>query len=549
MDKFWYQGNEVLDLLHWTPEELFYAWRYGLPAYENRTRKVFPDQYLIFRRYIISNKFYYKFDINKDDSINNVEVEYFIRVDGKEERNSFSKKIEELDKEFEAFIFKDKYFSIHISKNGIVEFYRNNNINRKDLNDFYHMCTKAIYDYDAPIIDPVYLLGEEESVNINNFFEYEIEKYFLIRDRNKYINDKVSLGQFNYLMESNEELCIILKCYVRSCTTNDLKERRIYIQIIPNREMVENYIKNPYTYYNFDGFVTYIFIDGKTDWFIAPSVESINDAIALLNFDRLEKLKENNIIDVYCKAEDLEKNEHVYYKLEKRDDNVEIFYSDYVNSLYFKSNEIVKYLNFSNINVYISPYIFGTRYCNRKYDIINNSLFIKNIKSKIEYSIEKNKKYNSTSDINQDIEYKISIPTYNAPDQYLIQELFKNIKIKDENQEILLSLYKFLDDFKTMYKDNKKILEYIDIVKYKTIGMSNDDIQNSNKISSIHNKKQSALRTYISRAKKYVIREISKQYGIDFPYIEYNQGIDKDKTIERMIYQINVFLQKVEDNG
>ena len=23
MEKFWYQGNEVLDLLRWTPEELF----------------------------------------------------------------------------------------------------------------------------------------------------------------------------------------------------------------------------------------------------------------------------------------------------------------------------------------------------------------------------------------------------------------------------------------------------------------------------------------------------------------------------------------------
>ena len=39
MEKFWYQGNEVLDLLRWTPEELFYAWRYGLHAYENKVAK------------------------------------------------------------------------------------------------------------------------------------------------------------------------------------------------------------------------------------------------------------------------------------------------------------------------------------------------------------------------------------------------------------------------------------------------------------------------------------------------------------------------------
>lgn len=545
MEKFWYQGNEVLDLLRWTPEELFYAWRYGLHAYENKVERIYPDRYIVFHRYKTSTELYYKFDIKKGYFINNVDIEFYINIDG-EKKNFYKNIINELDEDRGSFFLNNEYFSICIEKSGVIRFYRNNNINMCDLNDFYRSCTKNAFDYNQLIVDPIDLSKKEELININQFFEYEIEKHFLFKERNKYVNDKVLPGQFRCLLASNEELCVIVKCYIHSSITNNLEERRVYLQIRPDKDAVEDYIRNPYKYF-FDGFVIYVCVDGKTDWFIAPSTDSVNDIIALFNFNKLEKLEENDIIDVYHKAQNLEKNEYVHYKLKKEDNDIEMFYLDYVNSLYFKSDEIINYLNFSNINVCISPYTYGAKYRTKEYNIINNSLYIKSIKSKIEYSIEKNKKDDTTRDTNQDVECKMSILTHN--DQYLIQELFKNIEIKDENKKILLNLYKFLENFKIIYKDNNRMLEYIDIVKYKTIGMSNDDIQNSNKILSIHNKKQSALRTYISRAKKAVLHEVVTRYGIDFPYIEYNQGIDKDETIEDRIYQIIIFLQEVEDNG
>ena len=105
MEKFWYQGNEVLDLLRWTPEELFYAWRYGLHAYENKVERIYPDRYIVFHRYKTSTELYYKFDIKKGYFINNVDIEFYINIDG-EKKNFYKNIINELDEDRGSFFFE-----------------------------------------------------------------------------------------------------------------------------------------------------------------------------------------------------------------------------------------------------------------------------------------------------------------------------------------------------------------------------------------------------------------------------------------------------------
>ncbi len=43
MEKFWFRGYEVLDLLKWNAKELKEAWEFGLLGYENQNEPVYPD--------------------------------------------------------------------------------------------------------------------------------------------------------------------------------------------------------------------------------------------------------------------------------------------------------------------------------------------------------------------------------------------------------------------------------------------------------------------------------------------------------------------------
>lgn len=64
MEKYWYKGYEVLDLLHWRLEDLVQACELGLKVYDENISGITPILEIFRRRYDYSKVFRYRFNMN-----------------------------------------------------------------------------------------------------------------------------------------------------------------------------------------------------------------------------------------------------------------------------------------------------------------------------------------------------------------------------------------------------------------------------------------------------------------------------------------------------
>ena len=145
------------------------------------------------------------------------------------------------------------------------------------------------------------------------------------------------------------------------------------------------------------------------------------------------------MLSIYNEACIYEKNEYIY-TINNRLNNYR-----YILNLYFNKDDIIKYLKLSSISIHVkhnSNRII--KYCDKILKIENNSLIIKNIKSKLKQSIEN---YNNLTEYEKI--YTQDNESVSSEDNYLLNEILsKDIYIDEENKKIVLKIYKYLENFK-----------------------------------------------------------------------------------------------------
>ena len=144
MEKFWYQGHEVLDLLHWQLKDLAQACELGLKVYDESKNNIAPILEMFKRRYNYSKVFIYKFNINNYKKIQDVKVKITIK-----EHEEEYKLIKDEDNNF---VLENKFFFLRISHKGNLYFERYNNIEIKDINSFL----REYYNNEIVDIDNIF---------------------------------------------------------------------------------------------------------------------------------------------------------------------------------------------------------------------------------------------------------------------------------------------------------------------------------------------------------------------------------------------------------
>ena len=521
MEKYWYKGYEVLDLLHWRLEDLVQACELGLKVYDENISGITPILEIFRRRYDYSKVFRYRFNMNNYREIQEINVKITIKEQTKEYKL--------IKDEHNYFILDNKFFFLSISHKGYLYFERYNNIEIEDINSFL----REYFNNEFIDIDNISLLSnplffsQKDDISNNEYIKLKIKHHYEKRKKlYQEFHDKCFVNEFKHNLNYDEDMKITIRCNIQ-LYDNSIEEQKIYIQILGEENNIKNYIYNPFINYDFDGFVLNIFIPEKQYWFIAPSNDAINDILALRDENvRIEDVSETKLLSIYNEAYAYEKNEYIYTI-----NNMLEGYNHLLNS-YFNKDDIVKYLKLSSISIHITHNNSKViKYCDKILKIENNSLIIKNKKSKLKQYIENYdnlKEYEKT--------YTQTNESVSNEDKYLLNEILpKGIYIDKENKEIVLKIYKFLENFKSHYQD-ENILKSIDILKYKTLCFTNEEIANKLHI----NKNYNAVKTHISRAIKKALEEINKKYNFKFPYIQHNninEYINNNRNIIHAFFQ------------
>ena len=477
--------------------------------------------------------------MNSGEFISNLKVIYFITERHKEiNKKKFCENIHHSANKY--FILKNEYFSICCKKDGTFEFEINTNINKKDIDKIYNKYVSNVTNYNTLLDhyiwdkkeDDIYIKEEKEKIDLATFYFYKLDKKIELEKLTEYIKNKIDPDHLKKISIINMELDIYITCTICSGTNDSERIRIVHIYIMPDTNVLEIDITNRDKLHYHNRNYLYFQIDNKLDLSLAPTVDSIEDVLALKGLGDLKNLSESNLINVYKDAQILEENEYLYYSIYNTDE-IDKSYLKRIKEYFFKKDEIVKFLNYNNITVHMHDYknMIGQRHFNRKYNIINNKLTIKNINSKIEPLSNKTLTYQSE---------------INDNDKIVLQVLFRDEDISQDNKKILLELFKFLD---TLKSDFEKDTLCIDIVKYKIIGKSNEYITNEFKCLNKYKENQGNARAFISRAKSSVIEKIKEKFGedIDFPYIDYRQSKNKNKIIDKYYTRINDFWDYIKN--
>lgn len=399
---------------------------------------------------------------------------------------------------------------MRISHKGNLYFERYNNIEIKDINSFL----REYYNNEIVDIDNIFFLSDplfflQDNISNNEYIKLKSSHEYEKRTKLEQEFQGKSFGdELRHNLNYDEDVEITILCNIQDLD-NSIEEKRIYIQIRGEEQNIKNYIDNPFIHYDFDGFLLYILIPEKTDWFIAPSNDAINDVLALRDEDKkLENLNEDKFISIYNEACKYDNDEYIYTFKEEFTDH------RYILNLYFNRDDILKYLRLATISIYIKPNSSKIiKYCDKKIEIENNGLIIKNKTSKLKQSIENYNNLKESEKIDTQNNESVS-----SDDNLLLKEIFPtDISIDEENKKLVLKIYKFFEKFKSNYQADS-MLKDIDILKYKILGFNNKEIANELKI----NKNYSANKTYISRAKTKVLKEINTKFDSDFPYVQHN---------------------------
>ena len=171
MEKYWYQGHEVLDLLHWRLEDLIQACELGLKVYDESKNNLAPILQFFKRKYDYTKVFIYKFDINNYKKIQDVKVKITIK-----EHDEEYKLIKDEDNNF---VLDNKLFSLSISQKGHLYFERYNNVKIKDINSFLREKYKNDFvdiDYISFLSDPLFFL--QDNISNNEYIKLKSSQWY-----------------------------------------------------------------------------------------------------------------------------------------------------------------------------------------------------------------------------------------------------------------------------------------------------------------------------------------------------------------------------------
>ena len=221
MEKYWYQGYEVLDLLHWRLEDLIHACEFGLKVYDESRSNKAPILDIFKRRYDYSRIFIYRFNINSYKKIKEVNI----KITTKESTEEYKL----IKDENNYFILDNKFFFLSISHKGCLYFERYNNIEIKDINSFLReYFNSEVIDIDniSLLSDPLFL-HKKDDISNNEYIELKIKHQYEKRKKlYQEFHNKCFVYEFKHNLNCDEDMKISITCNIQS-HDNSIEEQKI----------------------------------------------------------------------------------------------------------------------------------------------------------------------------------------------------------------------------------------------------------------------------------------------------------------------------------